>query len=379
MCSKLTKALYGLKQAPQVWNSKLNKTMSDLGFNRSRLDTALYHKGSEKSKLLVGIYVDDLIITGSSEEQINNFKLEMMGTYEMTDLGLLNSYLGMEVRQSIANIFLSQRAYSNHILKVFQMNNCNAIKTPMEVHLKLQRETEGKQVNSTNFRSLVGSLRYLMNTRLDLTYSVSYLSRFMDKPSSEHLAAAKRILRYLKGTVNYDLLYNRGDRDTKITGYSDSDFAGDINDRKSTSGQIFFMGGLPITWNSVKQRVVALSMCEVEYIAVSLAACQSLWISRLINELVSVKENSVKILVDNKSALELTRNPVLHSRSKHIDTRHHFIRDCIEEGLIKLEYVRTEDQLAYLFTKSLGRVKFYEFRAKINVTIVGNVAYKRGV
>ena len=160
----------------------------------------------------------------------------------------------------------------------------------------------------------------------------------------------------------------------KITGYSDSDFAEDINDRKSiTSGQIFFMGGLPITWNLVKQRVVALLTCEAEYIEVSSAACQSLWISRLISELVLVKENSVKISVDNKSALELTRNHVHHSRSKHIDTRHHFIRDCIEEGLIKLEYVTTEDQLADLFTKLLGRVKFCEFRAKISVTIVGNV------
>ena len=214
---KLTKALYGQKQAPLVWNSKLNKTISDLGFNRSRLDTALYHKGSEKEKLIVGIYVDDLIITGSSEEQINKFKAEMMGTFEMTDLGLLNSYLGMEIRQSTDIIFLSQRAYLNHILKVFKMNDCNAIKTPMEVHLKLQRETEGKQVNSTNFRSLIGSLWYLMNTRTGLTYSVSYLTRFIDKPSSEHLPVARRILRYLKGTMNYGLLYNRGDRDMKIT------------------------------------------------------------------------------------------------------------------------------------------------------------------
>ena len=160
----------------------------------------------------------------------------------------------------------------------------------------------------------------------------------------------------------------------KITGYSDSDFAGDINDMKSTSDQIFFMGGLPITMNLLKQRVVALSTCEVEYIAVSLATCQSLWISRLITELMSVEENLVKILVDNKPALELTRNPIHHTRSKHIDTRHHFIRDCIEEGFINLEYVRTEDQLADLFTKSLGRVKFCEFRAKIRVLIVGTVA-----
>ena len=265
---KLTKA-YGLKQAPQVWNSKLNKTMDDLGFKRSRLNTALYYKGSEKEKVLVGIYVDDLIITGPSGNQISKFKEEMKDKFEMTDLGLLNSYLGMEVRQSSANIFLSQRAYTDHILKVFKMNDCNAIKTPMEVHLKLQREAEGKLVKSTSFRSLIGSLWYLMNTRPDITYSVCYLSRFMDKPSSEHLVAAKRILRYLKGTMNFGILYKRGDKDMKITGYSDSDFAGDINDMKSTLGQILFMGGLPFTWNSVKQRVVALSTCEAEFIAVS--------------------------------------------------------------------------------------------------------------
>ena len=221
------------------------------------------------------------------------------------------------------------------------MSYCNAIKMPTEVHLKLQKKAEGKQVNSTNFRSLIGRLWYLMNTRPDLTFSVTYLSRFMDKPSLEHLVATKRIMRYLKGTVNFGLMYNRGDRDLTITGYSDSDFARDINDKKSTSCQIFFMGGLPITWNSVKQRVVALSTCEAEYIAISSETCQSLWILRLIKELVSVKENLVKILVDNKSALELTRNPVHHSRSKHRDIRHHFIRDCIEEGLIKLEYMRT--------------------------------------
>ena len=156
------------------------------------------------------------------------------------------------------------------------MIDCNSIKMRMEVYSKLQKETEGKQVNLTNFRSLIGSLMYLMNTRPDLTYSVSYLIRFMDKPSSEHLSTAKGILRYLKGTENYGLLYNRGNKDLKITGYSDSDFAGDTNDRKSTSGETFFMGGLPITWNSVKQHVVALSTFEVEYIEVSSTACQSL-------------------------------------------------------------------------------------------------------
>ena len=187
--------------------------MSDLRFSKSKLDSALYHKGSEKTKLLVGIYVDDLIITGSSEEKINKFKAEMMGAFEMIDLGLLNSYLGMEIKQSTSRIFLSQRTYTDHILKTFKMSDCNSIKMPMEVYLKLQKETEGKQVSSTNFRSLIGSFTYLMNTRPNLTYSVSHLSRFMDKPSSEHLSAAKRILRYLKGTENYGLLYIRGNKD----------------------------------------------------------------------------------------------------------------------------------------------------------------------
>ena len=235
-------------------------------------------KEVKKEKLLVGIYVDDLVIIGPSGEKISKFKEEMKEKFEMTDLGLLNSYLGMEIKKSSASIFLSQRAYSNHILKTFTMSDCKAIKMPMEVHLKLQKKAEGKQVNSTNFRSLIGRLRYLMNTRPDLTFSVTYLSRFMDKPSSEHLVVAKRIMRYLKGTVNFGLMYNRGDRDLTITRYSDSDFAGDINDKKSTSGQIFFMGGLLITWNSVKQRVVALSTCEAEHIAISSETCQSLWI-----------------------------------------------------------------------------------------------------
>ena len=164
----------------------------------------------------------------------------------------------------------------------------------------------------------------------------------------------------------------------EIIGYSDSDFAGDRSDRKSTSGQIFFLRELPVTWNIVKQCVVAMSTCEAKYIAASSAACKSLCISRLIDELLLAKENSVKIMLANKSALELMKNPIHHSRSKHIDRRHHFIRDCIE-GLMKLEYLRTKDQLADLFTKSLGRVKFCEFCAKIGVTVVRYVRDLKGV
>ena len=247
---KLTKALYGLKQVPRVWNSKLNKTMSDLGFSRSKLDTALYHKGSEKTKLLVGIYVDELIITVLSEEQINKFKEEMMRTFEMTDLGLLNSYLGIEIKQSTSSILLSQRTYTNHILKTFKMSDCNSIKTPMKVHLKLQKDIEGKQVYSTNFRSLIGSLKYLMNIRPNLTYCVSYLSRFMDKPSLEHLSKAKRIMRYFKGTKNYGLLYNRGNRDLKIIGYCDSDVAQNATQEPTLyySGPIYIGGPLKAYW-----------------------------------------------------------------------------------------------------------------------------------
>jgi hypothetical protein len=198
----------------------------------------------------------------------------------------------------------------------------------MTMRLKLQKEGTTSSVDATEYRSLIGSLRYLCNSRPDLAYSGCYLSRFMEAPRQEHLTAVKRVLRYVAGTVHWGVHYRptgRKGAPPVLTGYSDSDLIGDINNRKSTSGLIFFFAGGPVAWQSAKQKVVALSSCEAEYIAAAAAACEAVWLSCLLAELVGGAMLAPKLKVDNKSAIALIKNPVHHDRSKHIDVKFHFI------------------------------------------------------
>ena len=198
----------------------------------------------------------------------------------------------------------------------------------------------------------------------------------MSNPNSEHMSAAKRVLRYIRGTSSLGLRYEKGKRNFFVQGFSESDFAGDSNDRKSTIGQVFFIGNSAISWNTVKQNVVTLSSCEAEYIAASTATCQGMWIIQFIEELLSTKVSPFKLFVDNKSAIALSKNPSQHRRSKHIETKFHFIRDCVEKGYVKVEYVKTESQLADSFTKPLGRIKFDEFRENLGVATMNEARIK---
>ena len=231
----------------------------------------------------MGVYVDDLIVIGSSTEAIKTFKGEMKKRFEMSDLGSLSSYLGLEVKQVDDYIFLSQNTCAQKILEYAQLTECNAVSTPVEARVKFTRIEESDRMNVTTYRSLIVSLRYLTHTRLDLLYSVGILSRYMEKPSQEHLNVVKRVIRYVKGTTDYGLLYKKGDSNSELVGYSDSNFVRDIGDWKSTSSHIFFLGGMAISWSSQKQSIVALSSCEAEYIATTVVGFQALWMKCLIS------------------------------------------------------------------------------------------------
>jgi hypothetical protein len=225
---RLRKALYGLRQAPRAWNAKLDESLVSLGFERSPLEHAVYKRNSGKGTLIVGVYVDDLIITGTCEKEIATFKKEMHRLFDMSDLGLLSYYLGLEVKQGAAGITISQSAYAVKILEVAGMAGCNACHTPMEARLKLRKGTPEDVVDATRFRSIVGSLRYLCNTRPDITHAVGMVSRYMEAPSTQHWAAVKQILRYISGTSAYGCCYAKGTTpDPVLTGFSDSDHAGD--------------------------------------------------------------------------------------------------------------------------------------------------------
>ena len=203
---------------------------------------------------------------------------------------------------------------------------------------------------------------------VDMFASVRIVSRYMEDPRARHWAAVKQILRYLAGTVNYGYVYRRlGVTETELVGFSDSDLAGDVDDRKSTSGSVFLLGTSLVTWVSQKQRVVALSSYEAEYIASANAACQGIWLSRLLGELLGVQAPKVRLLVDNKSAIALSKNP---DRSKHIDTKYHFVRDCVDREEVDIDHVSTCEQLVDILTKALGRVRFVELRQQLGVVEV---------
>ena len=341
---KLEKALYGLRQAPRAWNTKLDASLRKLGFAPCASEHGMYTRGVAVSRVVVGVYVDDLIITGARLEELGAFKEEMRRLFKMSDLGLLSYYLGIEVKQGRNSITLGQPAYAKKLLEKAGMASCKHISTPMEVLLKLSTKGTTEAVDATLYRSLVGSLRYLVHTRPDIAFAVGYVSRFMEAPRQEHLVAVKHLLRYIAGTTDFGLVYpklSKGDK--RLIGYSDSDMGGDVDERRCTAGVLFFLGDLPITWQSQKQKSVALSTCEAEYIAGAMGACQAVWLVQLLSDVTGSVVQAPILRMNNQSAIALSKNPVLHDRSKHIDTKFHFIRECVDSGKICLEYASTEE------------------------------------
>ncbi|GJZ67971.1 ribonuclease H-like domain, reverse transcriptase, RNA-dependent DNA polymerase [Tanacetum coccineum] len=363
---RLIKALYGLRQAPRAWNIKLDNTLKSLDFKKCALEQAIYTRTERDSILLVGVYVDDLIITGTPKREIDKFKDQMKEIFEMSDLGLLAYYLGIEVTQSGGDISIKQSAYARKILKEAGMLESNETLIPMDPGTRLTKTTEGTMVNSTDYRSLIGCLRYLLHTRPDLSYSVGLLSRFMQEPKEQHMKAIKQVLRYVKGTKDYGITYkhNGGNR---IHGYSDSSYGVNTQEGKGTTGIIFYYGESPISWSTQKQATVALSSCESEFIAATAAATQALWLKRLLSRLTHSDEEKITILVDNKSAIALMKNPVFHGRSKHIDTKYHFIRECVERDDIQVEFVSGDYQKADILTKALPKIRFLTMRQLIGL------------
>jgi hypothetical protein len=287
----------------------------------------------------------------------------------MSDLGLLSFYLGIEVHQGDYGITLQQTAYAKRVVELARLNDCNPALTLMEERLKLSRDSTTEEVDDTQYRRLVGSLRYLAHTQPNLAFSIGYVSWFMQRSTTEHQQAVKRIIRYVAGTLDHDLYYSRCPGEAHLVGYSDTDHAGDIDTSKSTSEILFFFGKSLVSWQSVKQQVVVLSSCEAEYIAASIASTQTLWLVRLLGNLLDRDTGAVELKVDSKSALALAKNSIFHEWSKHIRVKYHFIRGCLEEGSFKVCYINTKDQLVDLLTKPLGRIKFLELCSRDGPTL----------
>jgi hypothetical protein len=273
---KLKKSLYGLKQAPRAWCGRIDSFLTSLGFTKSKEDSNLYLKVMNDEPVILLLYVDDLFLTGE-ENLITECKKRLALEFEMKDLGLMHYFLGLEVWQSPERIFLNQGKYAVEILKRFNMLECKPMNTPMEAKLKLLVNTSSELIDATLYRQIIGSLMYLMNTKLDICFVMNTLSQFLVEPRHIHLVAAKHVMRYLKGTLDYGLNYDR-DHDFTLSGYTNLDWAGSIADRKSTSGCCFILGSAMILWQSRKQSSIVLSMAEAEYIAVCSTRCEAIWL-----------------------------------------------------------------------------------------------------
>lgn len=360
---RLKKSLYGLKQAPLVWNDKINGVLAKLGFRRNQAEYCLYTRKSEKSFVMVALYVDDLLIAGSTKEAIDIVKTELMNEFKMKDLGATKKFLGMNIEQTESGIKLSLRDYIQSLLSEFGMQDCHSEPTPAVVGQDLtSADTGSKDCDATRYRSIIGKLLFAANTvRADISYVVGVLSRYLKEPKEVHIRAAKRVLRYLKGTADVGLFYQSNNQTTQLQGYCDADWANDKATRKSTTGFVFKYAGGAITWRSKKQPTVALSTAEAEYMALCEGAKEGLWLRQLFNEF-GIAIESVKMYDDNQSCIEIAKHPSSHHRTKHIDIRLNFIRDHIAKGRIQLEYLSTGVMVADIFTKAIPADQFQLLR-----------------
>ncbi|KAJ9541735.1 hypothetical protein OSB04_028241 [Centaurea solstitialis] len=352
----LDKALYDLKQAPRAWYETLTNHLLSKGFKRGTIDTTLFLKKEGDDLFLVQIYVDDIIFGSTNPDLCTKFSKIMETEFEMSMMGELNFFLGIQVKQNPDDIFINQSKYIKDMLKKFHMTDCSPIKTPMPTGNLLGPDLAGKSVDQKIYRSMIGSLLYLTATGLDIMFATCFCARFQANPKESHLAAVKRILRYLKGTPELGLWYPK-DSSFELICFTDSDYGGCKLDRKSTSGSCQFLGDKLVSWTSKKQNCVSTSTAEAKYVAAASCCSQVLWMKTQLLDY-GYKLKRVPIYCDSESAIAITSNPVQNSKTKHIDIRYHFIKDNVEKGNIEMFFVQTDYQLADLFTKPLDEKRF---------------------
>ena len=369
---KLEKGLYGLKQSARCWYQMLNDYLQKVDYQQCPSDPCVYWKCSSRGLIIMAIHVDDLIIVSNDSQMLAQEKNILSKRFAMHDLGEAHFILGMKItrdRQS-RTLWLTQENYLSEVIEKFGMKDCRIVATPQETGQRLEKH-EGIPVKVKEFQALVGSLTYVaMATRPDISAALAMISQFASNPSDVHWKAAKRILRYLSGTLKYGICFiGSSDMSTevKLIGFVDADFAGDVTTQKSQSGYVFQLCGGPISWVSKKQAVVALSTTEAEYVAAAFAAQELLWLRKLLCELGFHQDSATVLFEDNKSAIEVSRNLKFHSRLKHVDVRHHFLRDAVEDGTLVLKYCQTDNQLADILTKGLNKDKFQKLRDQLGV------------
>ncbi|KAK3029571.1 hypothetical protein RJ639_038460 [Escallonia herrerae] len=376
---KLQKALYGLKQSPRVWFGRFTKSMRAFGYHQSNSDHTLFLKKKQGKITALIVYVDDMVVTGNDPEEREALQGHLSREFKMKDLGPLKYFLGIEVSRSKKGIFLSQRKYALDLLRETGMLACQQVDTPVEEGLKLRIESNQVPVDKGRYQRLVGRLMYLAHTRPDLAYALSIVSQYMHNPGEQHMNAVLRILRYLKSAPGQGILFTKNEDHQSVDVYTDADWAGAVDDRRSTSGYFTFVGGNLVTWRSKKQNVVARSSAEAEFRGIALGVCEALWLRLLLQDLGCVSKQPIKLYCDNKAACDIAHNPVQHDRTKHVEIDRFFIKEKLDEKIVELPHIRSEDQVIenpkkFLLLSStdtqLQRSKSFRF-GRVTVTGIG--------
>jgi hypothetical protein len=371
---KLKRALYDLRQSPRHWYNRIDTYLRSIGMTRSTSDYNMYHVGTGTQKIILVVYVDDLFITGVDDARISWLKGKLKTEFDITDLGQVTRYLGVEFRKHSQGLFLSQHSYVLDMLREFGIHDSRFENVPLPSGLQLVSYMESPPVNTHEYCRMVGKLIFLTTTRPNLAHAVGTVSRFMSAPQEAHLAAVKHIFRYVHKTSDYGINYRTG-HDPYATGFTDVDWAQCLETRRSTSRYYFLMAGSAITWQSKRQLIVAKSSTEAEYVSLSSGTSEAVWIARLLHELghptsqcsLALHHASptlhsdylpITVTCDNQSALKLAKNLVFHARTKHIEVHHHFVRKRVLEGEVNLDYIPTDQQPMDIFTKPLSKTKF---------------------
>ncbi|RVW26366.1 Retrovirus-related Pol polyprotein from transposon TNT 1-94 [Vitis vinifera] len=340
---------------------KFTKSMRAFGYRQSNSDHTLFLKKQHGKITTLIVYVDDMVVTGNDLEERKALQNYLFREFEMKDLGPLKCFLGIEVSRSSEGIFLSQRKYVLDLLQETGMSGCQPVNTPIEEGLKLCVEPNQVSTDKGRYQRLVGRLMYLAHTRPNLAYALSVVSQYMHNPGEQHMNAIMRILRYLKNAPGKGILFAKNVDHHSIEVYTDADWAGAVDDRRSTSGYFTFVGGNLVTWKSKKQNVVTRSSAEAEFRGMALGLCEALWLRLLLHDLGYLSRQPIQLFCDNKAACDIAHNPVQHDRTKHVEVDRFFIKEKLDDKIVELPKIRSENQLTDILTKVVSSQVFSNF------------------
>lgn len=361
---KLNKSIYGLKQAPLVWNQTINKTLRSLGFTRSVEEPCIYYNFENNESLFIALYVDDMLLIGTNLKKITRLKIHLGQAFQMKDLGVAGKFLGMNLNVSSTGIVVNMEEYINNLLLEYGMADCNPVKTPAnKTNLDDLADSSDATCDEHEYRSVVGKLLYAANTvRYDINYIVLKLSRYLASPKEKHMEAAKRVLRYLKGTKKFGLYYTPNSPDELIC-YSDANLASETDTKsRSTTGSVILYGGSPVSWRSKLQTLVALSTVNSELFALCFTTQECVWLQNLMED-IKITHNT-KLYCDNQPAIKTVQLEVALEGTKHIRRRVDFVKQQVQFSTVLLQYVPTKLNCADIFTKALPDPQFTTLRQR---------------